>query len=115
MGDYPTASDLAQIRTFHGTPREFTQLIERVWWPSGDSRLSQIDMGGRGYHWEWYIATGGWSGNESIIAVMDKTWFWTLYWQMSVRGGGYTFRIPASQMDVENDLGRLGPAGKHRM
>jgi hypothetical protein len=112
MSEYPTKDDLKAIRHFHGTPREFIQLIERIWWPHGDSRINQLDLGPRGITHEWYIATGGWSGNEQVICVMDKTWFWVLYWQQSVRGGGYTFCIPDAHMDVQNDLGRFPSAGK---
>ena len=40
----------------------------------------------------WYISTGGWSGNESIIKAMQKAdWLWSLNWVQSRRGGHYIF------------------------
>ena len=46
-----------------------------------------------------YLATGGWSGNESVIRALScNGLFWSLCWDRSVRGGGYWFTItPALQ------------------
>jgi hypothetical protein len=42
------------------------------------------------------LATGGWSGNESILAALDKNvMFGMLCWQMSKRGGLHIYKIPA--------------------
>ena len=41
------------------------------------------------------FATGGWSGNESIMAAMcDNKVLWILLWESSHRGGRYVFRLP---------------------
>ena len=40
-----------------------------------------------------YLSTGGWSGNESIIEALQKNFFWTFFWQKSIRGGHHWFRI----------------------
>lgn len=38
--------------------------------------------------------TGGWSGNEAIIAALQANLlFFSLYWQESKRGGYYRFKI----------------------
>ena len=38
--------------------------------------------------------TGGWSGNENVIDALERnTLFWILFWQKSVRGGHYYFKI----------------------
>jgi len=38
------------------------------------------------------LATGGWSGNESIIAALQENlMFWGMYWMESKRGGYYRF------------------------
>lgn len=40
------------------------------------------------------LHTGGWSGNETIIGVLELSWFWHFWWVKSVRGGHYYFEIP---------------------
>ena len=41
-----------------------------------------------------YLATGGWSGNEEIIAALSNNYlFWSLCWDKSKRGGAYWFTI----------------------
>lgn len=40
------------------------------------------------------LATGGWSGNESIIAALDKNiMFGMVCWEMSKRGGLHIYKI----------------------
>lgn len=40
----------------------------------------------------YILATGGWSGNESLIgALQDNFLFWTLWWESSTRGGRHVF------------------------
>jgi hypothetical protein len=39
-------------------------------------------------------STGGWSGNESLVAAMQKNiGFWHMCWESSRRGGHYTFDL----------------------
>lgn len=57
------------------------------------------------WHWDHYfrydpeknclqLHTGGWSGNEDIIAALRKqTWFWHFFWYKSQRGGHYWFEL----------------------
>ena len=40
------------------------------------------------------LHTGGWSGNEEIMGILQSSDFWILYWVKSERGGHYYFEIP---------------------
>ena len=41
------------------------------------------------------FATGGWSGNESIISALRRTPLtWPLTWRLSARGGLHIFEYP---------------------
>ena len=83
---YPDDLELETIRTwdcndFHG----LMAYVHELW--------KYADCG----YWKqdedvYHISTGGWSGNEDIIAAMNKNeMFWTLRWCSSKRGGHYVF------------------------
>lgn len=107
---YPTEYGLDRLRTFQGTPRQFVAFVESMWWPQGQPMSSWTEIGptlGGKYIYHWYIATGGWSGNEEIIGEIEKCMFWFMYWQQSTRGGAYSFHIPRDQADTTMNLGLL--------
>lgn len=86
-GGYPTNETLAAIRVWP-VPSDTEGLIQCVIaaWNYPD-RIR--------YRNGWLtMSTGGWSGNESIIAaLMDNLMFRVLYWYSSQRGGRYKFKI----------------------
>ena len=58
------------------------------------------------------ISTGGWSGNEDLIAAMEKNRMWWLFhWHSSKRGGHYEFRacIPTKSEAVEEPCDECAP------
>ena len=83
---YPDNLEMETIRTwdyndFHG----LMEYIRQMWKYADDGYWKQ-----RGNVYR--ISTGGWSGNEDIIAAMiGNTMFWMLYWRQSKRGGRYVF------------------------
>lgn len=103
---YPTEEALQRIRTWDpADPKGLWTFIKAIWW-----------MPDFGWHEEGdilYLATGGWSGNEDLIAaLMDNHIVWTLSWISCRRGGGFVFdmsgqyRVSAERCKA---CGRLNP------
>lgn len=40
------------------------------------------------------FSTGGWSGNEDLLAALSETIGWLQAWESSHRGGRHVFRVP---------------------
>ena len=82
---YPTEETLMAIRRWD--PNDFYGLINfirPIWWASFGWREKGAYL---------MISTGGWSGNEDIvIALQSNRIWWTLYWELSKRGGHYIFK-----------------------
>ncbi len=48
------------------------------------------------------LATGGWSGNESLITNLQwNSLFWSLNWFYSQRGGKHQFHVKSNGQDWE--------------
>lgn len=74
--------------------------IELLW-----STMGRFSQKGDCYE----LATGGWSGNEKIIDVLQKhEMFWTLAWQRSERGGLFVFKIPTIEGREQPLTGKQG-------
>lgn len=113
------ASDVADPRpakrrkepTFdaHGYPTDETLEAIRTW--PDDDLPGLIAFVRAAWHWPDFwreedgkhvVSTGGWSGNESLIAALaDHTIFWMMYWEESRRGGRYIFRTIEDWMKDE--------------
>jgi len=84
-----------------GYPTEDALTIIELW-PSFDSpgwfefirdRWHLASWGWSKVGSEYHISTGGWSGNESIIAAMQNNWtLWSICWVQSNRSGHYIFK-----------------------
>ncbi len=92
MSDYPSEQILRFIRRYDTlkTPIEDLRdfVIQSWWMPEWGTKVN-----GRKFE----LHTGGWSGNESLIAALEKSskgMFWYMCWVMSKRGGHYWFEIP---------------------
>ena len=97
---YPTGSELGKIKKLK-TPAELIEHVRSIWWTAdylilerrGTDRLTGRKV------FKLQLHTGGWSGNEEIIANLEKHGFWFLYWCRSDRGGHFYFEIPKDKMD----------------
>ena len=87
-----TLRDISYWYTFNGyTPKEFLQFCEGAFNKNYGSwqivKNFNNDLLNDKPFDALRIATGGWSGNESIIFQMEKTIFWSVLWRASVCGG----------------------------
>lgn len=88
--EYPTEETLKAITEWpYLDPFGLAQYVIDAWhWDNMATLKPIINEHGKGSISELRLATGGWSGNESILgALEDNTMFYTLYWEMSKRGG----------------------------
>lgn len=98
---YPTEEGLGALRTFTGTPAQLVQVLADTFgrmgsvWTEPDL-VEKFDRKIRVVR----LATGGWSGNEDMIGALRSSFFWFAYWEMSRRGGGYTFHVPVEKWDT---------------
>jgi hypothetical protein len=105
---YPSDEELETLRTFHGTPREFVEYMGSIWRNgSGWSLKKGRDEFLQRTVWVVTFITGGWSGCEEIISVVQETFFSILFHSMWKRGGLWEYRISSALIDSEMDLGLL--------
>jgi len=95
---YPTENELEKLRILcdgyltdyrNGIPKitkEIIEYLKEIWnWDDyiiWDENASNLEL-----------HTGGWSGNEGIISILEKSAFWWLHWVKSERGGHHYFQI----------------------
>lgn len=86
---YPTDEAIQQIENWAASdPAGLIEFVREIWWmPDWGFELK----GKRVLRLE--LHTGGWSGNESIINALNKTIFWMMCWEKTIRGGHYYFRV----------------------
>lgn len=98
---YPTDEALALIPAWTGTPRALVEdVLADIFTAYGTVTVTPAicDLG-RTVH-RVYLATGGWSGNESAITALQRGMFWIAWWQSSHRGGAFTFDVPTNSWDT---------------
>ena len=88
---YPTEAMLDQVKTYPiSNTQDCVELLAaiRPYW-----RYSDCGYWTRPSRTTYEISTGGWSGNESIVAALESNlMFWSLFWYQSRRGGHYIFQ-----------------------
>lgn len=83
---YPTEAALDRIAKWDYTDaRGCLDFIKSLWcYPA----YATMENG------EYCFVTGGWSGNEALIAALESNAvLWASYWLSSHRGGKYCFEI----------------------
>lgn len=84
--DTPTDADLEKIESWPALDMAgLIEFVRELW-----SDYGRIWRDGPQLH----MATGGWSGNEMIVAALERTVFWSMCWERSERGGKHVFCLP---------------------
>lgn len=90
---YPTEAALSHIAKWDPNDPQACLDFVRSLWCYPDYVTSNGDM--------YRFATGGWSGNESLIgALQENVSIWSLCWMSSQRGGVHCFSVTA-QLEQE--------------
>lgn len=105
---YPSEAELDRIRqwpsdTFEDLAALWQYVLARWtngWWSASKQRHRDYPKKiyappGGTLKRRYWISTGGWSGNESLIhALGEHRLFWMVCWYSSRVGGHYEFRVP---------------------
>lgn len=98
---YPTKIELTRVRSWFDGGEKLTRdriitlaayVRERWRYAEMGYWAENIDKDGVVFY---QISTGGWSGNESLMAELRDTMFWFLCFESHFRGGHYTFTVKA--------------------
>jgi hypothetical protein len=94
---YPTDEALEEIKNWHYDKGwiSLMEFVKSIWWAADWGWREENTEGLYGITTiTYYISTGGWSGNESLIyALQENTAFWMMNWFQSQRGGHYIFKV----------------------
>lgn len=97
MDEYPTHDDLKRIEEWDYNDQEaLGNFIKNIWWNGDDlARFEEWKKDERGKEYRMlYLVTGGWSGNEDILAALRRNKMISIIcWQSSLRGGLHIFHM----------------------
>ncbi len=90
MNDYPTDEELKKIAEWPLKTREdyigLMEYVASIWKWGAEVKGKHIKT--------LRLATGGWSGNESIIQALNENYmFGMVCWQLSKRGGLHIYKL----------------------
>ena len=89
--NYPDEASLVQIAEWDILKQGIEGLLDLVEDNTNWADRQIIRTGKRVIRYEYH--TGGWSGNEDVILALQKTMFWFVFWEKSLRGGHFYFKI----------------------
>jgi len=90
--NYPDEASLKEIKEWNILEQGIEKLLDLI---EDNTNWASRQIERRGKKIIRYVYhTGGWSGNEDVIAALHCNFlFWSMFWIKSTRGGHYYFRI----------------------
>ena len=93
LDPYPTEEELKKIENWKDDRPALMEYVKSLWWAA--------DWGWTEKGSTYQISTGGWSGNEEIIAALKANMmFWVMCYQSSRVGGHYFFNTAQESMPL---------------
>lgn len=102
---YPTDEALDSVRTFEGTPEGFVARVAELANGGFVKLEDDIDRWDRPFK-KVSIVTGGWSGVESLVGVIEETLFNFAFWESSHRGGLFTYEVTDKMWQAPGKWGK---------
>lgn len=97
---YPTKAELRNLKRFHGTIPAFFDYVEYLWVNGHIKREVRKDHWGRDEHVLTFV-TGGWSGCEETIGVVNRTLAGIFTHSKWERGGLFEYTVSQVQWDMK--------------
>ncbi len=95
---YPTDAALELVTNFAGTPHQLFDLVKSVWYTTDFATVADRPVDDE---YEVVLITTGWSGNESLIGALDRSWVVSSqFWYSSARGGKHVYRVRTELWDT---------------
>jgi len=107
---YPSEDELLHLAAFRGTARELMEYVESIWRGGAGVRTVRRDNGFGREEVAVTFVTGGWSGCESVISVLNRT-LARIYASRWERGGLHEFAFPDTVYDSDKSWDWAFPAG----
>lgn len=83
---------ISEFNMFENSVRDLIEFLEENWWHWSKDFWNEETR-------ELELHTWGWSGNEELVKELENTFFWTVCWFKSERGGHYLFKIPEKYLE----------------
>jgi len=107
---YPSEDELLRLAAFRGTARELMEYAESIWRNgAGVATERRTTSFGREEVVVTFV-TGGWSGCEEVISVLNRT-LARMYASRWERGGLHEFAFPAAVYDSDKPWDWAFPSG----
>ena len=89
---YPDEASLKEIKEWDIFSQGISGLLDLIGENTNWADRQIYITGERVIRFEY--STGGWSGNEDVIDALHHNFiFWSMFWEKSIRGGHYYFKI----------------------
>lgn len=85
--------DFAEFEGFRGSPSEYVDEWNRLGWGKPAQVTDIKDRFDRDIKKVEFV-THGWSGNEHLVSIIERTLFHFAWWESSHRGGLTVWHIP---------------------